>query len=60
MADPVELATHEWPPAQTDAEPPVAVRVHGVTGWPRTGWRVGPALAARGWRVIAGHQRGHR
>lgn len=53
------LATHEWPPAQTDADPPIAVLVHGVTGWHRTWWRVGPALAERGWRVIAVDQRGH-
>src|SRR5688500_12384217 len=57
----VNLATHEWPPAQTDAgaAAPVAVLVHGVTGWWRTWWRVGPALAAAGWRVIAVDQRGH-
>ncbi len=33
--------------------------VHGVTGWHRTWWRVGPALAERGWRVVAVDQRGH-
>ena len=57
----VALATHEWPPSQTDADAaaPVAVLVHGVTGWWRTWWRVGPALAAAGWRVIAVDQRGH-
>lgn len=33
--------------------------VHGVTGWHRTWWRVGPALAALGWRVVAVDQRGH-
>ena len=33
--------------------------VHGVTGWHRTWWRVGPALAAHGWRVLAVDQRGH-
>jgi len=59
MADPVELVTHEWQPAATDAVPPVAVLVHGVTGWHRTWWRVGPGLAERGWRVIAVDQRGH-
>ncbi len=57
------LATHEWPPSETDADAdaasPVAVLVHGVTGWWRTWWRVGPALAAAGWRVIAVDQRGH-
>lgn len=57
----VALATHEWPPSQTDAgsAAPLAVLVHGVTGWWRTWWRVGPALVAAGWRVIAVDQRGH-
>jgi pimeloyl-ACP methyl ester carboxylesterase len=57
----VVLATHEWPPAATGAgtRAPVAVLVHGVAGWWRTWWRVGPALADRGWRVIAADQRGH-
>ena len=55
------LATHEWRPAGTDAgaAAPVAVLVHGITGWWRTWWRVGPALADRGWRVIAVDLRGH-
>ena len=53
------LATHEWPPGRTDGQARVAVLVHGVTGWHRTWWRVGPALAERGWRVIAVDQRGH-
>ncbi|MGH2381578.1 MAG: alpha/beta fold hydrolase [Candidatus Limnocylindria bacterium] len=55
------LATHEWHAAETDAAAaaPVAVLVHGITGWWRTWWRVGPALAARGWRVIAVDLRGH-
>jgi pimeloyl-ACP methyl ester carboxylesterase len=35
------------------------VLVHGVTGWHRTWWRVGPALAAAGYRVVAVDQRGH-
>jgi esterase len=57
----VALATHEWPPPGTDtgAVARVAVLVHGVTGWWRTWWRVAPAIAARGWRVIAVDQRGH-
>ena len=33
--------------------------MHGVTGWHRTWWRVGPALAERGWRAIGVDQRGH-
>src|SRR5688572_29372634 len=55
------LATHEWPPSGTDAVAvaPVAVLVHGITGWWRTWWRVAPALAERGWRVVAVDQRGH-
>jgi len=55
------LATHEWPPtgAAAAAAAPVVVLVHGVAGWHRTWWRVGPALADRGWRVLAVDQRGH-
>jgi pimeloyl-ACP methyl ester carboxylesterase len=53
------LATHEWRPPEADPNARVAVLVHGVTGWHRTWWRVGPALAERGWRVIAVDQRGH-
>jgi pimeloyl-ACP methyl ester carboxylesterase len=60
MAPTVELATHEWGPTDADAaDAPVAVLVHGVTGWHRTWWRVGPALAERGWRAVAVDQRGH-
>jgi pimeloyl-ACP methyl ester carboxylesterase len=54
------LVTHEWQPVPaTDAAAPVALLVHGVTGWHRTWWRVAPALAAHGWRVVAVDQRGH-
>jgi len=57
----VLLATHEWAPSRTDAgaAAPVAVLVHGITGWWQTWWRVGPELAKRGWRVIAIDLRGH-
>ena len=54
------LAAHEWPPSgSASSAAPLAVLVHGVTGWHRTWWRVGPALAERGWRVVAVDQRGH-
>jgi len=55
------LATHEWNPTRTDAgaAAPVAVLVHGITGWWRTWWRVGPALADRGWRVLGVDLSGH-
>jgi pimeloyl-ACP methyl ester carboxylesterase len=58
---PVALATHEWQASGTDAgaPAPVVVLVHGITGWWRTWWRVAPALAARGWRVVAVDLRGH-
>lgn len=62
MQQPVRLAAHEWPvPADQDvaADWPVAVLVHGITGWWRTWWRVGPALVDRGWRVIGIDLRGH-
>lgn len=60
MADAVELATHEWLPPGPDAgSAPLAVLVHGLSGWHRTWWRVAPALAERGWRVMTVDQRGH-
>jgi pimeloyl-ACP methyl ester carboxylesterase len=37
----------------------LAVLVHGVTSSSRTWWRVGPALAGRGFRVVAVDLRGH-
>lgn len=56
----VQLVTHEWSPgADAGSSVPLAVLVHGVTGWWRTWWRVGPALADAGWRVVAVDQRGH-
>lgn len=60
MSPPAVLATREWSPSRTDAAgAPVAVLVHGITGWSRTWWRVAPALAERGWRVVAVDLRGH-
>ncbi len=53
------LATHEWLPSEADDRTPVSLLVHGVTGWWRTWWRVGPALADAGWRVVAVDLRGH-
>ena len=38
---------------------PLAVLVHGVTSSSRTWWRFGPALAGRGFRVLAVDLRGH-
>ena len=56
---PIRLETHEWPPTPAGAAAKTAVLVHGITGWWKTWWRVGPALAERGWRVIAVDQRAH-
>jgi pimeloyl-ACP methyl ester carboxylesterase len=54
----VLLATRTW---DDGAEPsrPLAVLLHGVTSSSRTWWRVGPALADRGFRVLAVDLRGH-
>jgi pimeloyl-ACP methyl ester carboxylesterase len=58
--DPVELVTRAWTPrGPASPETPHVVLVHGVTGWHRTWWRVGPALAAAGWRAVAVDLRGH-
>jgi pimeloyl-ACP methyl ester carboxylesterase len=51
------LATRTW--GGDDASRPLAVLVHGVTSSSRTWWRVGPALAGRGFRVLAVDLRGH-
>ena len=61
MSTPSVLASRQWDPAGADpsADPPIAILVHGITGWSRTWWRVGPALAERGWRVIGLDLRGH-
>ena len=55
----VELAPHEWSPETGAASAPTIVLVHGLKGWWRTWWRVGPALADRGWRVLAVDLRAH-
>jgi pimeloyl-ACP methyl ester carboxylesterase len=54
----VRLATRTWGEGD-GAGRPLAVLVHGVTSSSRTWWRVGPALAARGFRVVAVDLRGH-
>jgi pimeloyl-ACP methyl ester carboxylesterase len=38
---------------------PLALLIHGVTSSSRTWWRAGPALAGRGFRVVAVDLRGH-
>jgi pimeloyl-ACP methyl ester carboxylesterase len=48
-----QLATRTW------GDGPLALLVHGVTSSSRTWWRVGPALAGRGYRVVAVDLRGH-
>jgi pimeloyl-ACP methyl ester carboxylesterase len=58
------LATRSWgtrEPHQGRAvvHRPLAVLVHGVTSSSRTWWRVGPALAGRGFRVLAVDLPGH-
>jgi pimeloyl-ACP methyl ester carboxylesterase len=52
------LATRAWGDG-ADSSRPLAVLVHGVTSSSRTWWRVGPALAERGFRVLAVDLRGH-
>ncbi len=53
----VRLATRSW----SDGDPgrPLALLVHGVTSSSRTWWKVAPALAERGFRVLAVDLRGH-
>jgi pimeloyl-ACP methyl ester carboxylesterase len=55
------LATTRWEPDQAPPEgsAPLAVLIHGVTSSADTWWRVGPALAERGWSVLAVDLRGH-
>ena len=49
-----KLATRHW-----GESGPRAVLVHGITAWSNTWWRIGPALAQRGWAVTAVDLRGH-
>jgi pimeloyl-ACP methyl ester carboxylesterase len=51
------LSTRSWGPGEPHR--PLAVLVHGVTSSSRTWWRVGPALAGRGFGVLAVDLRGH-
>jgi pimeloyl-ACP methyl ester carboxylesterase len=55
-----QLATRWWGSEGRGVVPRLlAVLVHGVTSSSRTWWRVGPALAERGYRVLAVDLRGH-
>jgi pimeloyl-ACP methyl ester carboxylesterase len=58
-----QLATRSWVAPEREGRwadhGPLAVLVHGVTSSSRTWWRVGPALAERGYRVLAVDLRGH-
>jgi pimeloyl-ACP methyl ester carboxylesterase len=49
-----KLHVREW-----GAGDRVAVLLHGITSSSATWWKVGPAIAARGYRVIAPDLRGH-
>jgi len=51
----IPFATVEW---GNPADPPVLL-VHGVTSLTGTWWRIGPALAAAGYRVVAVDLPGH-
>ena len=52
------LASREWKPAKA-RHAPRALLLHGITGSAGTWWRVGPALADAGWRVMALDLPGH-
>lgn len=54
----MRLANREWSPAK-GADAPVALLLHGISASSGTWWRVGPALADAGWRVIALDLPGH-
>lgn len=56
----MHLAHRAWqPPGDRAPSAREAVLIHGVNGWSVTWWRIGPALASLGWRVIALDQRCH-
>lgn len=54
----MRLASREWKPRGA-RDAPIALLLHGITGSSGTWWRVGPALADAGWRVIALDLPGH-
>lgn len=54
MVDPPQLSLRTW-----GTGPQTVLLVHGFSDDSRTWWRVGPALAERGYRVIAPDLRGH-
>ena len=54
MSNPVALATTVW-----GNGPRRAMLLHGLTSAATTWWRVGPALAALGFTVVAPDLRGH-
>jgi pimeloyl-ACP methyl ester carboxylesterase len=51
------LAARTW--GQGGDGRPLALLVHGITSSSRTWWRLGPALAERGYEVLAVDLRGH-
>jgi pimeloyl-ACP methyl ester carboxylesterase len=51
------LATRTWGTRRQGR--PLALLVHGITSSSRTWWRLGPALAERGYEVLAVDLRGH-
>lgn len=54
----MRLAVRRWPDPIEPTRPPLLL-VHGVTASSRTWWRIGPALAALGWQVLAPDLRCH-
>lgn len=54
----MRLAVRRWPD-RLDPATPTTLLVHGVTASSRTWWRIGPAVAAAGWQVLAVDLRCH-